>query len=190
MALTQTSFDLLLARLHPDRDQAAEAYESVRKTLIKFFEWQGCANAEVCADETIDRVAKKIDQGEDIRDLTRYFRGVARLIAYEVLKDRERQAGLARELSHAPAVVTAAESEEDQAKRHCMKQCLRRLSRENLELITHYCQPENKAKNKKNLAEELGIPLNALRIRAHRIRKELKACYTACLQRKPNPEII
>jgi DNA-directed RNA polymerase specialized sigma24 family protein len=190
MALTQTSFDLLLTCLHPDRERAAEAYESTRKTLIKFFEWQNCANAEACADETIDRVAKKIDQGKQINDLTKYFRGVARLIAYEVFKDRERQANLIRQLSLTPDVDAATESEEDQARRHCMETCLHNLSRENFELITRYCQPENKAESKKNLAEERSILLNALRIRVHRIRRELKKCYAACLQREQSHEII
>lgn len=190
MALTQTSFDLLLARLHPDRERAAVEYESTRKTLIKFFEWQSCSNAEACADETIDRVAKKIDQGEQIQDLTKYFKGVARLIAYEVLKGRERQANLVRQLLHTPTVDAATESEEDHARGYCMETCLRKLSRENIELITRYCQPENKTENKKNLAEEMGIPLNALRIRAHRIRRELKKCYAACLQREQPHEII
>jgi DNA-directed RNA polymerase specialized sigma24 family protein len=190
MGLTQTSFDLLLAHLHPDRDRAAQEYELTRKTLIKYFEWQGCANAEACADETIDRVAKRISQGEQIHDLTKYFKGVARLIAYEVLKERERQANLIRQLSLTPPAETATESEGEQTKYSCMEECLRNLSRENFELITRYSQPENKTENKKNLAKTMSVQLNALRIRAHRIRAELKKCYVACLQRRQVHEII
>lgn len=190
MALTQAAFNILLARLHPDRQQAAEAYEMIRKRLIKFFEWQGCTSAEVRADETIDRVAKKIDQGEQIHDLMKYFYGVARLIVFEGIKDRERQANLIRQLSLIPKWDAAAETEEGQPKRHCMETCLRDLSRENLELITRYCQLENKTENKKRLAQEMGIQLNGLRIRAHRIRAGLKKCYAACLRREQGHEII
>jgi DNA-directed RNA polymerase specialized sigma24 family protein len=190
MGLTQTSFDLLLAYLHPDRDKAAQEYEMTRRKLIKYFEWQGCDNAEVCADETIDRVAKKISQGEQILDVTKYFKGVARLIAYEVLKDREKQANLIRQLSRVLPTDTIDESEGTQNKFHCMEECLRKLSRENFELIIHYCQPENKTENKKNIAGIMGIQLNALRIRVHRIRAELKKCYDSCLQCQQSYEII
>lgn len=190
MALTQTALDLLLAHLHPDRQRAAEEYELTRKKLIKFFEWQGCANADACADETIDRVAKKVDQGEQINDLERYFKGVARLIALEVFKDYERKAKLVRELSLIPPADTAAENEAARRRHHCMETCLRNLSRDNLELITSYYQPENKTENKKRLAEQKGIRLNALRIRAHRIRTELKKCYVNCLQREQDHETI
>jgi DNA-directed RNA polymerase specialized sigma24 family protein len=190
MALTQTALELLLARLHPDRQRAAEAYEMIRKKLIKYFEWQGCSQAEADADETIDRVAKKIDQGEQINDVMKYAYGVARLIVFEGIKANERQANLIRQLSYIPSSDATAESEEDQAKRRCMEMCLRGVPRANLEFITRYCQSENKTQNKKNLAAELGIKLNALRIRAHRIRMELKKCYADCLRRAQDHEII
>jgi DNA-directed RNA polymerase specialized sigma24 family protein len=61
---------------------------------------------------------------------------------------------------------------------------LKKLSDESRELIVAYYREQQRAKIKlrKELAERLGIPLNALRIRAHRIRAKLEECVVNCLQ--------
>ncbi len=60
------------------------------------------------------------------------------------------------------------------------------LPAENRELIIEYYQEEKRAKidRRKNLAERLGVPLNALRIRAHRIRAKLEECVHECVERQ------
>lgn len=60
--LTQESFDKLLAWLHPDREQAGQSYEVIRRTLISYFLNRGCNLPEELADETINRIAQKIDE--------------------------------------------------------------------------------------------------------------------------------
>jgi len=51
-------------------------------------------------------------------------------------------------------------------------------------LILEYYREEKRAKInlRKNLAEKLGIECNALRLRVHRIRTELRPCVLKCLQ--------
>jgi len=41
---------------------------------------------------------------------------------------------------------------------------------------------QEKIVNRKKLAEEEGIELNALRIRAHRIRTQLRLCVEKCIE--------
>src|ERR671938_30866 len=62
-ALTAEAFTKLLARLDPDRERAGEKYEELRRTLVKFFEWRGAPFPEDQADETFNRVARKLDEG-------------------------------------------------------------------------------------------------------------------------------
>jgi DNA-directed RNA polymerase specialized sigma24 family protein len=52
-------------------------------------------------------------------------------------------------------------------------------------LVLQYYQEEKGAKieHRRAMAERLGIPLNALRIRAHRIRVALRDCVSDCLAR-------
>ena len=180
--LTQEAFDLLLATLDADREEAGRKYERVRLKLVKYFEWRGAASPDREADETINRVARRVEEGEDIYNLNAYFYGVARMVFAESLKARERE----REaLEHAPAVAPPAENDEsDEAERRaCLDRCLRHLSDESRALIIEYYQEEKgrKIEHRKRLASRLGIPLNALRIRAHRIRLGLEACVRECL---------
>src|SRR5262245_64189437 len=91
-SLTQTAFDRLLACLDSDRDIAAYRYLRMRRDLVRLFEWRGCSAPDEYADETINRCAKKIQEGEEVRDVAAYSIGVARLLLLEMGRDRSRQA--------------------------------------------------------------------------------------------------
>lgn len=179
--LTQEAFDRLLAGLDADREQAGKKYEYIRLKLVKYFEWRGMAFPDVEADETINRVARRIEEGQEIQNLNAYFYGVARLIFIESLKAREREHGV---LEGEPVVEPPAmDDSEAEERRACLDHCLRRLPEESRDLIIDYYQEEKvrKIEHRKGLASRLGIPLNALRIRAHRIRVGLEACVRECL---------
>lgn len=180
--LTQEAFDLLLASFDADREQAGRKYESIRLRLVKYFEWRGSASPDIEADETINRVARRIGEGQEVQNLNAYFYGVARLIFMESLKAREQEQVLLEEnqLAEPPA---AGEDPEPERRRACLDGCLRRLPEESRALIMDYYQEEKgmKIECRKRLAARLGIPLNALRIRAHRIRVGLEACVRECL---------
>jgi DNA-directed RNA polymerase specialized sigma24 family protein len=66
----------------------------------------------------------------------------------------------------------------------CLDRCLEGLTVDSRQLIVDYYQEERRAKIelRQQLAEKLGIPLNALRIRAHRIRATLEKCVTKCVE--------
>ena len=61
------------------------------------------------------------------------------------------------------------------------------LPPKDLDLIGGYYQGETSVKihNRRSLAAKLGVPLNALRIRALRIRERLEACVEGCLKASP-----
>jgi hypothetical protein len=46
-----------------DSECAGEQYEKIGRKSVKLFKWRGCAHAEECADETFNRVARKICEG-------------------------------------------------------------------------------------------------------------------------------
>jgi DNA-directed RNA polymerase specialized sigma24 family protein len=66
---------------------------------------------------------------------------------------------------------------------HCLDQCLAELNDPHRELILRYHEGEKgiRIRNRIRLARELGMELNALRIRAHRIRAALQKCVRDCL---------
>ncbi len=180
--LNQVAFDKLLVQLDADRERAGEKYEIIRLKLVRFFEWRGSVFPEDHADEIINRVARRIDEGEEIRDLKNYFYGVARLLFLETLKEQEKEAAALEQMP--PLQIISEESDEQEPRLECIEMCLRNLMAENRELIIQYYRMEKGAKieNRKALAERLGIPLNALRIRAHRIKAKVEECARECLK--------
>ena len=196
-ALTQDALDKLLARLDPDRERAGEKYEKIRRKLMTFFQWRGCGVPEEYADATIDRVAKRIEQGRELhaRDPYLYFHGVAINVLREGWRDPAREPEALERLppSRSPWVDPGknrereAEQRETERRLECLNECLRSLTPESRLLIARYHQRERRAKidGRKELAETLQIPLNALRIRVCRIRAGLEACVDSCLRRSP-----
>ena len=89
--LTQGAFDLLLAQLDTDRQQAGTKYEALRRKLVKFFQWRGCSLPEDLADDTINRVARRVEEIAKTyeRDPALYFYGVVNKILLEQLKKQK-----------------------------------------------------------------------------------------------------
>ncbi len=178
--LTREALDKFLLRLDADREIAGAKYETIRSKIISFFEWRGFPFAEDHADETINRVIRKIDQGEEIRDPATYVYGVARMMTLEIAKQRERQSAALENVSS-----PQQEDETDSQKRaDCLSRCLKKIPAESREMITEYYAEEKgeKIEQRKRLAEHLGIPLNALRIRALRVREKLGECLDGCMK--------
>lgn len=178
--LTQESFDQLLGWLDDDRDHAGERYESIRRRLITIFASRGCHEAEDLADETINRVTLKLAEivGDYVGDPALYFYGVAQKVHQEYLRKSRRT------VSSPPL----READEDVERVYeCLEQCMDRLPAESHELIVEYYRGDKGAKieHRKALAQKRGIALNALRIRAHRIRQTLQRCVEDCLAQNP-----
>jgi DNA-directed RNA polymerase specialized sigma24 family protein len=178
--LTEEAFAKFLAYLDPDKERAGERYETLRLTLVKFFDWRGAHFPEECADETFNRVVKRIDSGEAVRDIATYCNGVARMIFLESTRSPEnRKVSLD---SLAPAVIATSAPAADDPQRDCFEHCLSSLKEESRQLILEYYESERRGKidNRQALAEKLGIPLNALRNRAQRVRAKLEQCVNQC----------
>jgi DNA-directed RNA polymerase specialized sigma24 family protein len=182
--LTSESFGKLLSRLDRDVDVAGEKYEALRRMLVKFFEWRGAPFPEGHADETLNRVTRKLDEGLDIRDISGYCYGVARLVYLETSKSPESRRSAICESD--ATVAHEAESRSDEQRLRCFEKCLGSLPEDSRRLITEYYEHDRREKidGRRALAERLGIPLNALRSRATRIREKLEGCVNECMERE------
>lgn len=182
--LTAEGFEALLAQLDRDRERAGERYETIRRKLVRLFDWRGCDDPEDLADETINRVSRRMAEGIELRasDPYGYFCGVAHLVYKEVLRQASRQRQ-ALERSRWLSPLQLSEDEEPPDRRlECLRRCLDRLPQDKRNLVLRYHQRENNINNRQTLARELGVPLNALRIRIHRARRNLEACVQECLK--------
>jgi DNA-directed RNA polymerase specialized sigma24 family protein len=188
--LTPEAFNKLLASLDPDRERAGEKYEEIRRGLVCLFEWRGAPFPDEHADETINRVARKLDEGNQVADPFTYVYGVARLVLLEAYKLREKERAALTQLP--PPTQPALEEETAPALRFdCLEQCLDELPRESRDFLTTYYQGEKRAKidNRQRLADGLRIPLNALRLRARRAREKLEVCVDGCVNRSPSRRV-
>jgi DNA-directed RNA polymerase specialized sigma24 family protein len=184
-SLTQEAFDRLLASLGVDRDAAADRYLDIRRNLVRLFEWRGCPAPDEYADETLNRCARKLAEGDEIRDVATYCLGIARLLLMEMNRERGKQA---RSLDEAPEpqAPPATPNDDSEPRVECLRRCLNQLSSDNRELILSYYHGEKteKIRNRKGLTERFAIPASTLRMRALRVREALQSCTGNCLHRQ------
>ena len=181
--LNQEAFDKLLLALGGDRDSGSQKYLEIRTNLTRFFEWRGCSFPEDHADETINRMAKKVAEGEEILNHSGYAMGVARLLLLEIIKSRQREQSALNEMENRGEAYV--DCDDGESRLTCLRNCLQSLSAENRDLILQYYQGEKseKIRNRKKLMGRLGIPVNTLRMRALRLRERLQGCVEECVGR-------
>jgi DNA-directed RNA polymerase specialized sigma24 family protein len=179
MELTQESFDLLLSWLHPDPDEAGKIYVKIRTGLIKNFARQRCPVPEELADKTVDRVAKKLPEIIDtyVGDPERYFHRVA----YYVLRECWSRTVETVELED--NIMEPDKDYKKEAESQCLDKCMAQLPAPNREFIRkyYYGNKGEKIRQRKELAANLSIGLDALRVKALRIRRILKKCTNDCM---------
>ena len=177
--LNQESFEALLRWLNSDREQAGKRYEEIRGRLIKIFSARGCAEPDLLADETINRVAKRVEEISQTYegDPALYFYGVANKIHMEQLRKQ-------KPIETLPPPVPALDDYEEEY--DCLEGCIGHLPAGSRDLVLQYYEHEQQDKiaQHQRLADGLGIGLNALRIRAHRARQALRKCIINCLEKK------
>ena len=168
-------FDRLLNWLDADRERAGLLYERIRWRLVTILASRGCALAEELADETIDRVARRVSDIEQtyVGDKAIYFLGVMNYVHHEYLRRPV-----------APRLIDTSDNVDTREALHvCLDNCLESLAPYSRQLIERYYAADKKAKIdlRKVIARELGIKPATLRLRALRIREKLQSCIERCM---------
>jgi DNA-directed RNA polymerase specialized sigma24 family protein len=189
VAVSSPAFEQLLAALDPDRERAGLEYRELHHRLVKFFEWQCSRRPDEQADQVMDRMVRKIAQGERVENLRAYAYGVAKLLLREAWKEATREDTAHDQLlrmvrsAEADVVVHPAEDAEPGREQDCLDKCLASLTDKNREIILSYYSDDDGGRigRRRQLAASLGTDLNALRVRAHRIRTQLEGCVWQCV---------
>jgi len=178
--LTEESFNLFLSWLSLDRDTAGRKYEDIRHRVIFVLECRGCTDAEDAADEAINRFIRRLPELMETYkgDPYLYILVVARNIQHE--REKKQPVPLPENVTelHANPV-----DEFEQLVQDCLDKCLGQLDTKNRDLLLDYYlnDKQEKIDFRKRLAKQLGIALNALRLRVHRLRNTVHACMDNCL---------
>lgn len=190
--LDKSGLESLLNAFHSDREQASHAYEALRGRLIRFFEWNHADSPAELADETLDRLARRLSVNDgDVSDPVKFASGIARLLLKEHWREKYRKEEALAEMSRwhrdADQERELLPWEENAA---VLEECLRSIPESSRILILRYFSAESRARieQRQRLAEEHGISTNALRNRVMRIRMELEKNFLSLQNEKKFPE--
>lgn len=189
--LTKDSLQRLLNWLDGGADSDGYAYVEMRRRLRDYFARKNCRTADDLADETLTRVARRLEEeGIALTETpARYCYIVARFVFLEHLREAKSHRVAAQpsgDIALQLPASSAADAAEAAGTREklmvCLETCLEQLDPLNRRIITRYYIGSERAKidNRRELAEGLGLSLNAVTIRASRVRTRLEACIRRC----------
>lgn len=182
--LSDETFAALLKWLDSDREIAGQKYEKIRQSLIKIFRGRKCADPEGLADQTFNRVAEKFD-GISERfegDPSVYFLSIARFIYLEDGRKTAKNVELDPKITYEQNF----DSNFADLRQICLKSCLAGQPEDDRKIVMgYYVEDEvDKSASRRQLANNMSLSLNTLRVRAHRIRERLFDCVQECLEKK------
>jgi DNA-directed RNA polymerase specialized sigma24 family protein len=197
--LTEHGFSRLLEWLDDGAaDSNGEAYLEMRRRLVSYFDRRNRPSPDELADETLNRIARTLEQDGEIavRPPARFCYVTAKFVLLEDVRKRE-HANLSLEgpggmTINAPGLtVTLDPADDDEAatkeqRLDCLERCLETLKPEQRTLIVDYYRDARREKieRRRDLARQLGVSMNALAIRACRIRDALEACVEGCCKQR------
>jgi DNA-directed RNA polymerase specialized sigma24 family protein len=180
-------FQLLLDRLDADPAIAAEMYETLRIKLVHLLQWRGCAEsyADELADKTLDRVAAKLAGGEEVENINAFASAVARYIWLEHSR-KNRTDTVGDDLPETPVEMDMSFLDDPDERMKCLRRCIAtKFTDDEKRLVVNYYDTEadEKAKTaRRRLAESFGLTMNAMKVRACRLRMRLEACINDCVE--------
>ena len=155
---------------------------------MAYFDRKNCLAPDELADETLNRVARRLEEEDAIETETpaKYCYTLARFVFMEYLRETRKSLDALEEMQRGQDRNDALTVEVDAEKErmlNCLERCTRKLEPANRELITRYYIGRERVKieNRRALAASLGITTNALSIRACRIRDKLEECVRGCV---------
>jgi DNA-directed RNA polymerase specialized sigma24 family protein len=189
--LSKDALQRLLNWLDGGADSDGHAYVEMRRRLRDYFDRKNCRTADDLADETLTRVARRLEEEGITRDETpaRYCYIVARFVFLEHLREVKAHpivAHVSGDIAPQPSTPSAADAADSTGTQEellaCLQKCLQELDPLNHRIITRYYIGSERVKidNRRDLAEGLGLSQNALTVRACRIRTRLEACVRRC----------
>jgi len=190
-ALTESAFRRLLEWLDQGEDSGGQRYLEIRRRIALYFDRKNCAGPDELADETLNRVARRLQEEGSITSDTpaHYCFITARFVFLEHLRKPKTEEALDdSETRKRSGLVTEANAGEEEGEQErlleCLSRCVEALDPDHRDLIVGYYTGEQRVKidNRRAMAAGLGITVNALSIRACRIRDKLEGCVRKCVK--------
>jgi hypothetical protein len=177
--LTQATLLCLLHALDTQESLAVERYQRLHERLTFFFMRHRCFHPEELADTVINRLARKLADGETISNIEAYALGVARMVEREdrtkSIREQMSYAELQRNGLNAEATTIDKEIALDK-----MEKQFAALPESSQRMLSQYHHGRGLARirQRQKIADDLGISITTLRKRVfdlqNRLRLDLK----------------
>jgi DNA-directed RNA polymerase specialized sigma24 family protein len=188
--LTHVAFTRLLEWLDAGADSQGQTYLEMRRRLVSYFDLRNRPFADDLADETLNRIGRTLERDGAIATTppARYCYVVARFVLLEDIRRGrlsvqvdERRTTASFERGWTPPGARD-EAEPQETRLECLDRCLEKLKPDQRELAVEYYRDARRARieHRRDMAKRMGITMNALGIRASRIRAALETCVDAC----------
>jgi DNA-directed RNA polymerase specialized sigma24 family protein len=181
------AFKSLLVWLDCGKDSDGQRYLEIRGRLVSFFDRKNSLNPDDLADETLNRVARRLSEEEIESETPEKFCYItAKFVFLESLRTKEKSNISIDEITENKLLSKNFDEKVVKEKMlDCLEHCTESLEITKREIIFGYYYGEERIKieNRKNLATKLGFSINALSIRACRIREKLHICVVKCVEK-------
>ena len=183
----ESAFSRLLRWLDDGEDSHGAGYLQMRQRLVAYFERRGRTSADALVDETFNRISRTLDVSGRIlvRPPARYCFVVARYVFLEDVRRERRCVSFDDGRGDLEPAADAREAEATTLQRErqltTLECCLARLTPQQRELVIEYYRgaKRQRIERRREMAERMGISMNALGIRMSRLRSRLHACMRA-----------
>ena len=186
-SITPEAFQRLLDWLDEGKNSDGQNYLEMQQRLVSYFDRKNCSTPNEFADETLNRVARRLEEEGAIESETpaKYCYIVARFVFMEYLRGMDKASVPIDNVLNQKLAAKDSENEEKETKEimlNCLEHCTNKLETANRDIIISYYFGEERVKieNRRALAQKLEISVNALSIRACRIRDKLEICVGKC----------
>lgn len=172
-SLTVERLAALLARFAEDGD-GEKKYKELWRKLERHFYLKGLSATDAAADETLDCVARILEDGkEEIHDVDAFAIGVANRIFFARQKSERNE----RAAGHVFYALRENNDDEEEDSFETQARCFNLLTdaEKNL-LIDYYAEyaANERHQKRKEIADRLGISYDLLRQKAARLRRKLE----------------
>ena len=184
--VSESSFQSLLKWIDEGKDSAGERYLELYRRLVNYFDRKNCLNPNDLADETLNRVARRLEEEGKIESETpaKYCYITAKFVFLETLRSKEKHnVAIDAVIENKLGGDDSMDQSEKEIGFECLEQCAGKLEDANREIIFGYYYGEERIKieNRRMLAKKFELSINALSIRACRIREKLRICVKECV---------
>lgn len=176
--LNRQQLEALLNWLHTDTEKTGQIYNKILNRLHKYFTCNGCRHSEDCTTVVMNRIAKKINEGEKIeKEPVAFALGFARLVLHEYWRWQKNSPEIAKPEIPEPPIV---DEQENPGREKCWEKCLKTFPYEKIKLLKDYLSANRKQKFE--IAKNLNTTIESLRVKISRIKEALKKCEGDCLR--------